>query len=153
MAYRQQPAQDELEMETMAKTELSRLKRQYRIMENDRAACAEDARLQLRNQRNMIDRLEDEKADLVLAIRTAKSKAFARKDQEMDERLRCLLAKRAKYIDMIENEKRQIAELDTLIGKVAGIANVEPISIPRLLREWLVETKKKKGKRIQRCSS
>lgn len=125
MAYRQQPVQDELELETMAEAELSRLKRQYRIMENDRAACVEDARLQLRNQQNMINRLEYEKAELLLAIKTAKSKSFARKDVEMDEKLKCLLAKHAKYIDMIENEKQQIAELDEQIGKVAGIANVE----------------------------
>lgn len=126
MAYKQQPAQDELEMETMAEAELARLKRQYRIMENGRATCAENARLQLRNQQNMIDRLEHEKAELVLAIKTAKSKAFARKDEEMDERLKCLLARRAKYIDLIENEKRQIAELDEQIGKVAVIADIVP---------------------------
>ncbi|XP_032680336.1 coiled-coil domain-containing protein 63 [Odontomachus brunneus] len=119
MAYRQQPVQDELELETMAEAELSRLKRQYRIMENDRAACVEDARLQLRNQQNMINRLEYEKAELLLAIKTAKSKSFARKDMEMDEKLRCLLVKHAKYIDMIENEKQQITELDEQICKLS----------------------------------
>ncbi|XP_011644168.1 coiled-coil domain-containing protein 63 isoform X2 [Pogonomyrmex barbatus] len=119
MAYKQQPVQDELEMETMAEIELSRLKRQYRIMENDRAACAEDARLQLRNQQNMIDRLEYEKAELVLAIKTARSKTFVRKDMEMDRKLKCLLTKRAKYIELIENEKQQIAELDEQIGKLS----------------------------------
>ncbi|CAL1689263.1 unnamed protein product [Lasius platythorax] len=120
MAYRQQPAaQDELELETMAEAELSRLKRQYRIMENDRATCAEDARLQLRNQQNMIERLEYEKAELVLAIKTARSKAFTRKDEKMDEKLKCLLAKRAKYIELIETEKQQIDELDEQIGKLS----------------------------------
>ncbi|RLU16072.1 hypothetical protein DMN91_011830 [Ooceraea biroi] len=118
MALKQQPTQDELELETMAEAELSRLKTQYRIMENDRATCAEDARLQLRHQQDMIDRLECEKAELVLAIKTAKSKAFARKDQEMDRKLRCLLTKRATYIEMIENEKQQIAELDGQISKL-----------------------------------
>lgn len=128
MAYRQQPAaQDELELETMA--ELSRLKRQYRIMENDRAACAEDARLQLRNQQNMIERLEYEKAELVLAIKTARSKAFIRKDEEMDEKLKCLLTKRAKYIELIEIEKQQINELDEQISKVASIINRAQIYI------------------------
>ena len=127
MAYKQQPVQDELEMETMAEAELSRLKRQYRIMENDRATCVEDARLQLRNQQNAINRLEYEKAELVLAIKTARSKAFTRKDVEMVKKLKCLLTKRAKYIELIENEKRQIAELDEQIGKVAGIANIKSI--------------------------
>lgn len=109
----------------MAEVELSRLKRQYRIMENDRAASAEDARLQLRNQQNVVERLEYEKAELVLAIKTARSKAFTRKDMEMNEKLRCLLMKRAKYIELIKHEQQQIADLDKQIGKVAGIANVE----------------------------
>ncbi|XP_020283097.1 coiled-coil domain-containing protein 63 [Pseudomyrmex gracilis] len=117
--YRPQQTQDELELETMAEVELSRLKRQYRIMENDRAACAEDARLQLRNQQNMIEHLEQEKTELVLVMKTAKSKTFARKDEEMNEKLRCLLEKRAGYIELIENEKRQIAQLDEQIGKLS----------------------------------
>lgn len=126
MTYRPQPAaQDELELETMAEAELSRLKRQYRIMENDRATCAEDARLQLRNQQNMIERLEYEKAEFVLAIKTARSKAFTRKDEEMEKKLKCLLTKRAKYIELIEIEKQQIDELDEQIDKVASIASVE----------------------------
>lgn len=120
--YRPQQTQDELELETMAEVELSRLKRQYRIMENDRAACAEDARLQLRNQQNMIEHLEQEKAELVLVMKTAKSRTFARKDEEMNENLRCLLEKRANYIELIDNERRQIAQLDEQIGKVTGIA-------------------------------
>ncbi|EGI64993.1 PREDICTED: coiled-coil domain-containing protein 63-like [Acromyrmex echinatior] len=119
MAYKQQTVQDELEIERMAEAELSRLKRQYRIMENDRATCVEDARLQLHNQQNAINRLEYEKAELVLAIKTAQSKAFTRKDVEMVGKLKCLLTKRAKYIELIENEKRQIAELDEQIGKLS----------------------------------
>lgn len=120
--YRPQQTQDELELETMAEVELSRLKRQYRIMENDRAACAEDARLQLRNQQNMIEHLEQEKAELVLAMKTATSKMFARQDEKMNEKLRCLLMMRANYIELIDNEKQQIAQLDEHIGKVTGIA-------------------------------
>lgn len=94
-------------------------------MENDRAACVEDARLQLRNQQNMIERLEYEKAEFVLAIKTARSKAFTRKDEDMEKKLKCLLAKRAKYIELIEIEKQQINELDEQIDKVASIAHVE----------------------------
>ncbi|XP_043282011.1 coiled-coil domain-containing protein 63 [Venturia canescens] len=120
MAYRQaQPVQDEVELETMAEAELMRLKRQFRIMENDRVAYADDAKLQLRNQQNMIVRLEAEKADLVLAITTSKSRSNTRKDLMMDERLKCLLAKRTKYIEMIDNERQQIHELQEQIGKVS----------------------------------
>ncbi|CAG5102190.1 Similar to Ccdc63: Coiled-coil domain-containing protein 63 (Rattus norvegicus) [Cotesia congregata] len=119
MAYRKQPIQDELELETMAEAELSRLKRQYRMMENDRTTYGEKARLQLRNQQNMIERLEFEKSELVLAIKTSKSESNAKKDEEMDEKLKCLLVKRSKYVKMINNEKQQIDELQEQIIKVS----------------------------------
>ncbi|XP_066589533.1 putative leucine-rich repeat-containing protein DDB_G0290503 [Prorops nasuta] len=117
MAYKSQSMQDEVEMETIAEAELSRLKRQYRIMENDRAAYAEDARLQQRNQQNMIKRLEFEKAELLLAIKSAKSPLNAMKDAEMEEKLRCLLDKRKKYIEIIKDENKEIADINDQIKK------------------------------------
>ncbi|XP_076303811.1 coiled-coil domain-containing protein 63 isoform X1 [Lasioglossum baleicum] len=118
MAYRTHHTPDERELEILARTELSRLKRQYRIMENDRAACAEDARLQLRSHTNMIKHLEYEKAELVLHIKTANSKTFLREDQEMEDKLKCLLEMQSKYNDMIKNEKEEITELDVQIDKL-----------------------------------
>ncbi|KOC64933.1 Coiled-coil domain-containing protein 63 [Habropoda laboriosa] len=119
MARRQQHMPDEVELEMMAQAELSRLKRQYRIMENDRAVCVEDAKLQLRNQTNMIDRLEYEKSELVLRIRTATSKTFARKDEKMEEKLSCVLTLRTKFDDSIKREKQEISELDDEIRKLS----------------------------------
>lgn len=87
-------------------------------MESDRATCADDSKLNLRNQLNMIDRLEYEKAELVLRIRTAGSKTFARKDEEMGEKLDCLLTMQTKYDESIKTEKQEIAELDNEIRKV-----------------------------------
>ncbi|CAD1479812.1 unnamed protein product [Heterotrigona itama] len=119
MAHKVQRIPDEVELETIALAELSRLKRQYRIMENDRDACSKDARLQLHNQRNMIDRLEYEKAELVIRIKTATSKTFARKDKEMEEKLKCTLTMQTKYDEMIRTEKQEIAELDNEICKLS----------------------------------
>ncbi|XP_076620369.1 coiled-coil domain-containing protein 63 [Colletes latitarsis] len=119
MAQKPHHTPDEQELETMAQAELSRLKRQYRIMENDRAACVGDARLQLRNQLNMVDRLENEKAELVLRIKTANSKTFAREDEEMEEKLKCLLTLQSKYEDTIKSEKEEIAELDIHINELS----------------------------------
>lgn len=118
MALKQQHTPDELELETMAQAELSRLKRQYRIMENDRSICVEDARLQLRNQLSMINRLEYEKAELVLHIKTANSKNFVRKDEKTEEKLKCLMTLQSKYDDMIKTERGEIAELDDQLAKV-----------------------------------
>lgn len=119
-----QPVQDELELETMAEAELSRLKRQYRIMENDRVAYAEEARNQLRNQQGLIERLEHEKAELVLAIKAAKSPINTRKDEVMGGELRGLLEKRAGFAEQIQRERQQINELQEQIIKVTRALSV-----------------------------
>ncbi|KAG6803304.1 coiled-coil domain-containing protein 63-like [Apis mellifera caucasica] len=109
---------DETELETIAQNELSRLKRQFRIMENDRSICAEDAKLQLRKQINMINRLEYEKAELVLRIKTASAKTFIRKEEKMEEKLKCVLSTQTQYDEMIKNEKQEIEEVNIEIRKL-----------------------------------
>ncbi|XP_394326.4 coiled-coil domain-containing protein 63-like [Apis mellifera] len=109
---------DETELETIAQNELSRLKRQFRIMENDRSICAEDAKLQLRKQINMINRLEYEKAELVLRIKTASAKTFTRKEEKMEEKLKCVLSTQTQYDEMIKNEKQEIEEVNIEIRKL-----------------------------------
>lgn len=124
MAYNRQqqaPQQSDAEMESMAEAELSRLKRQYRIMENDRVAYAEDAKVQLRNQQNMIERMEYEKSELALAIKNAKSSLNVRKDEAMERKLKCLLKRRSEYAEMIKKEKQQIGELEEQIVKVSSV--------------------------------
>ncbi|XP_014211895.1 coiled-coil domain-containing protein 63-like [Copidosoma floridanum] len=119
MMIQEEPEQDELELETMAELELKRLKRQYRIMENDRVTYAEDARNQLRNQRFVIDKFESEKAELVLAIKAAKSPWNQRQDEAMAEQLRALLARRADFAEQIRRERQQIGELDEQIVSIS----------------------------------
>ncbi|XP_006622407.1 coiled-coil domain-containing protein 63-like [Apis dorsata] len=119
MARKMQHMLDETELETIAQNELSRLKRQFRIMENDRSVCAEDAKLQLRKQINMINRLEYEKAELVLRIKTASAKTFTRKEEKMEEKLKCVLTSQTQYDEMIKNEKQEIGEIDVEIRKLS----------------------------------
>ena len=111
-------AQDELELEAMAEAELVRLKRQYRIMENDRIAYAGEAGNHLRSQRNIIDKLEHEKAELVLAIKAIKSPNNVHRDEVMAEKLDELLKKRANFIEQIKKEKQQLVEIEEQIVKV-----------------------------------
>ncbi|XP_001605946.3 coiled-coil domain-containing protein 63 [Nasonia vitripennis] len=119
MMNRQQPTQDEMELETMAESELSRLKRQYRIMENDRVAYAEEARNQLRNQKGLVEKLEKEKAELVLAIKAAKSTGNAKRDELLTGRMGELLERRSEFAEQIHKERQQIAELQEQIIKLS----------------------------------
>ena len=50
MALRKAPA-EELDMDQLAEAELSRLQRQYRIMEGDRQAYSQEANTTLQRQR------------------------------------------------------------------------------------------------------
>ena len=119
MFRHQQTAQDEDEQEAMAEAELSRVKRQYRIMENDRITYAEDVRLQLRNQQNMVQHLENEKAELVRAIKIMKCPLNRKKDGILAAKLKDLVDKRAYYMQIINEEKHQISELQEQILKVS----------------------------------
>ncbi|KAK2581933.1 hypothetical protein KPH14_002385 [Odynerus spinipes] len=112
-------AQDALELEMLPEIELTRLKRQYRIMENDRLKCVEDGGLRLHNQQVMVARLEYEKAELLLAIKNARASVFLRKDETDDEKLKGLLDQRTRFIDAIKSEKQQIAELNRQIGQMS----------------------------------
>ncbi|KAK2581934.1 hypothetical protein KPH14_002385 [Odynerus spinipes] len=114
-------AQDALELEMLPEIELTRLKRQYRIMENDRLKCVEDGGLRLHNQQVMVARLEYEKAELLLAIKNARASVFLRKDETDDEKLKGLLDQRTRFIDAIKSEKQQIAELNRQIGQVFDV--------------------------------
>lgn len=119
MAYRQQnQVQDEMELEAMAEAELARLKRQYRIMENDRKSYSRKMQLQLKKQEKIIDQLEREKSELLLTIKAIKSPANLKKDEKDRAEIEKLLQKRTKYMELIEKEKQQIAELDEQIAKV-----------------------------------
>ncbi|XP_043481677.1 coiled-coil domain-containing protein 63 [Leptopilina heterotoma] len=124
MAYRQQnQVQDEMELEAMAEAELARLKRQYRIMENDRKSYSRKMQLQLKKQEKIIDQLEREKSELLLTIKAIKSPANLKKDEKDRAEIEKLLQKRTKYMELIEKEKQQIAELDEQIAKVSKEVN------------------------------
>lgn len=109
---------DEEEIEQMAEQEYKRLKRQYRIMENDRINYAEDAKNQLRNQKNTIDRLEFERSELYLEIKAAMAPPNVKKDEALTNQLKALLERRTQHLQSIQREKQEIADLEEQIFKV-----------------------------------
>lgn len=119
MSYRQQnQVQDEMELEAMAEVELARLKRQYRIMENDRKAYTRKVQLQLIKQEKMIEQLECEEKELLLNLNAIKSPANLKKDEKERAEIQKLIEKKAKYVELYEKEKLEIAELDEQIKRV-----------------------------------
>ncbi|XP_011497170.1 PREDICTED: coiled-coil domain-containing protein 63-like, partial [Ceratosolen solmsi marchali] len=121
------------------------LKRQYRIIENDRAVYVEDARNQLRNQNHIIDKLETEKAELVLAIKAAKSSGNVRKDEVLSAELKTILDKRSHFIEQIKIERQQIAEIQEQFIKLGK--EVSGLKL-KVFTEHQQKEKKEKNERL-----
>ncbi|PSN46817.1 hypothetical protein C0J52_11196 [Blattella germanica] len=117
MALKKAPAED-LDMDQIAEAEMTRLQRQYRIMEGDRQAYSEEANTTLQRQRRMIHTLEKEKNELLTDLTVAKSPSHEAKDNKVSLELNQLLNLTDKYDADIKAEKMQIAELNWQIKKM-----------------------------------
>ncbi|KDR10495.1 coiled-coil domain-containing protein 63 isoform X2 [Zootermopsis nevadensis] len=117
MALRKATAED-LDMNHLAKAELSRLQRQYRIMEGDRQSYSQETNIVLRKQRRMIKTLEAERKELLTNLHVAKSPLNDVKDNKVTSELARLLNLTDRYDAAVKSEKLQLSELNLQIKKV-----------------------------------
>ncbi|XP_066996668.2 outer dynein arm-docking complex subunit 1 [Anabrus simplex] len=110
--------QDELDVEQLAQAELSRLQRQYRIMEGERETYSQETAFLLQKQRSMISILEGEKRDLLTNLQASKSTANERKNIELEKKIIKQLATLDKLESHIKVETSQTEELDAEIAKM-----------------------------------
>ncbi|XP_018326618.1 coiled-coil domain-containing protein 63 [Agrilus planipennis] len=111
-------ADDKEEMVLMAQNELSRLNRQYRIMEGDKTAFSEEAHVKLAKQRKVIKTLEKEQQNLLINLKVANSKIHKRKDLELTQKLNNLLKQHQKLSQEIFSEKSRLNEINSQIKKI-----------------------------------
>ncbi|XP_042365878.1 coiled-coil domain-containing protein 114 [Plectropomus leopardus] len=100
-------------------SEISRLQRQFRIMEGDRQAYSLQAREQIRKQQQEIEKLLKEQEELHRNLGACKSLSRQQQDSEDTQSLRVLLQQR----DMIEVELSKEKQCQNELDK--EIANVE----------------------------
>ncbi|KAJ8321073.1 hypothetical protein KUTeg_002660 [Tegillarca granosa] len=103
------------DMEGVAEQELIKLQRQYRIMEGDRKAYTEESQNVIRKQRSEISQLEAEKQDLLKELRLAESRSNQCMDEDNTDTLVTLVEAKDDYDADIEQEKKNIIELDAKI--------------------------------------
>nr|KAG5696204.1 hypothetical protein BaRGS_021689 [Batillaria attramentaria] len=103
------------EMEGLQEQELVKLQRQFRIMENDRAAYTEESQNHIRKQKSEIAMLEAEKQELLKELRLAESRSNQTRDEEHTDTLVTLLEAKDEHEKDIEESKKEQKELDAKI--------------------------------------
>ncbi|KAF4532462.1 hypothetical protein B566_EDAN003037 [Ephemera danica] len=110
--------QEEIELDQMAQAELSRLQRQYRIMEEDRQAYAEEVRTVLARQRRQISSLEQEKKQLAMSPEMAHLSAARRHATRSGRRLVRKLDKQDEVETCIRTERDQISDVQIQVARL-----------------------------------
>ncbi|XP_043210072.1 coiled-coil domain-containing protein 63-like [Amphibalanus amphitrite] len=109
---------EENELEGITETELARLQRQYRIMDNDRKAYYKETQTVLRKQRRIIDNLMAEKAEIDTDMNLINSNYNTRKNKAASNKLSSYVGKQKQLLDEIETERQQLADIESRIRRV-----------------------------------
>ncbi|XP_014361222.2 coiled-coil domain-containing protein 63 [Papilio machaon] len=109
---------DDMEMEKIAEDELSKLQRQYRVMELERGAVSASARPALRLQRQMVSTLSAQLENIMLELKLTKSTSNVLENARTREKILTLLKEHEKYSAEVREHRSNIAELNFLLKQV-----------------------------------
>ncbi|XP_026489050.2 coiled-coil domain-containing protein 63-like [Vanessa tameamea] len=109
---------DDMEMEKIAEDELSKLQRQFRVMEIDRANVTSSVQPTLRVQRNIIRTLTTELDNIMMELRLTKSTSNLMDNAKTREKLITLLKEYERSSTEVKEHRTTITELDFLLKQV-----------------------------------
>ncbi|XP_059053932.1 coiled-coil domain-containing protein 63-like [Achroia grisella] len=109
---------DDMEMEKIAEDELSKLQRQFRVMEIDRAMVTSSVQPTLRVQRNMIKSLNTELEKIMMELKLTKSTSNILENTKTRDKLISLLKEHEKCSTEVRDHRTTITELDFLMKQV-----------------------------------
>ncbi|KAL0818069.1 hypothetical protein ABMA28_008605 [Loxostege sticticalis] len=109
---------DELEMEKIAEDELSKLQRQFRVMEIDRATVMSSVQPTLRVQRNIIKTLNADLEKIMIELKLTKSSSNVMENVKTREKLVSLLKEHERFSTEVREHRGTISELDFLLKQV-----------------------------------
>ncbi|CAB3219928.1 unnamed protein product [Arctia plantaginis] len=109
---------DDIEMEKIAEDELSKLQRQFRVMEIDRATVMTSVQPTLRMQKNIINSLNSDLEKIMLELKFTKSTTNLLKNSNTREKLIALLKEHEKFATEVKEHRGTIKELDFLLKQV-----------------------------------
>ncbi|XP_075984114.1 coiled-coil domain-containing protein 63-like [Anticarsia gemmatalis] len=109
---------DDMEMEKIAEDELSKLQRQFRVMEIDRSTVMTSVQPTLRMQKNIINTLNADLEKIMLELKFTKSTSNLLENSRTREKLITLLKEHEKYAAEVREHRGTIKELDFLLKQV-----------------------------------
>jgi len=114
-----------IDEETLLQQELSRLQRQYRIMENERKQKCLNARLTMETQQDALKQLDSEMQDIQVVMRRASSKKNRDQDRENFGDLRQYMDGQDEYSRLITSEVEEIQSIDRQISEIEEKINAQ----------------------------
>ncbi|KAK9892331.1 hypothetical protein WA026_019785 [Henosepilachna vigintioctopunctata] len=110
--------EEDLDMDMLVETELSRLNRQYRIMEGDRKAFFEEMNTKLVKQRAIIQTLRNEKNQLLTDLKVATSASKKRHIRVISAKINKMYSQYETYLQVIDKERHELKETNEQIRKL-----------------------------------
>ncbi|KAF4093779.1 hypothetical protein AMELA_G00006080 [Ameiurus melas] len=108
----------DMDIDTLAETEMGKLQRQFRIMEADRQAYSIQSQELIRKQRLEMEKLREEHEELQKNLRASASQSRRQTDSHNAQQLRALLNRRDELNQQLERERLSQAELDREIQNI-----------------------------------
>ncbi|XP_063833363.1 uncharacterized protein LOC135082496 [Ostrinia nubilalis] len=109
---------DDMEMEKIAEDELSKLQRQFRVMEIDRATVMSSVQPTLRVQRNIIKTLNADLEKIMMELKLTKSTSNVMENVRIRDKLVSLLKEHERFSTEVREHRGTISELDFLLKQV-----------------------------------
>ncbi|XP_063389032.1 coiled-coil domain-containing protein 63-like [Cydia fagiglandana] len=109
---------EDMEMEKIAEDELSKLQRQFRVMEIDRMSVMTSVQPILRVQRNMIRTLNNDLDKIMLELKLTKSTSNVMESAKARDKLVSLLKDHERCSTEVREHRSTIRELDFLLKQV-----------------------------------
>jgi len=114
-----------IDEETLLQQELSRLQRQYRIMENERKANCLNAKHKMMRQQTAIKQLENEMNEIETEMKLASSCKNKKQDNENSTSLKQFMNGQDEYSKLISKETDEIQSLDRSISEIEEKINAQ----------------------------
>ncbi|XP_006015026.1 coiled-coil domain-containing protein 114 [Alligator sinensis] len=102
----------DLDLEGIAESELAKIQRQFRLLEGDRRAYAQESQETIRRQLAEIHRLEKEQEGLLKELQLAESRANQLRERAQAGSLRTMLQHKDQTQEQVAQERRTLACLD-----------------------------------------
>lgn len=138
---------DEVDFETLVREEFKKLHRQYRLMEDARHAIA-GASGKLSKQGRLLERLREEKEDLLTDIKNARCRAYRARDKQSIRTILEALERYERYKQDIAQCVMNISEMESNVDRITQRLVEQKLKVQALYGQSMTVPQAEHRKRI-----